>query len=138
MPDSNQRIQALLDQLQPVQRPLAIYSYEKPTMVRAFLHLSPQFWPKTRCSWLICRTGHCQTACCRTVFSVPVVLLRRVGVNDIVLREGGADSIHRPLLDMAGHGLGCHWRHSLRASPLPLQNSTRLVHARGHLRRCRQ
>ena len=37
MPDANQRIQALLGQLLPVQRPLAIYSYEKPTMVRASL-----------------------------------------------------------------------------------------------------
>ena len=33
MPDATQRIQALLGQLQPVQRPLAIYNYETPTMV---------------------------------------------------------------------------------------------------------
>ena len=30
-PDSRQRIQSLLAQLQPIQRPLAIYQYEKPT-----------------------------------------------------------------------------------------------------------
>ncbi len=54
MPDANQRIQALLGQLQPVQRPLTIHSYEKPTMVRAFLRLFLQCWSTARHTMWYC------------------------------------------------------------------------------------